>query len=59
MQRLERVLPVLVFVVMLGTNLLNAPNLSIPILLLAIVSALIPGVIIFGLIKFLEWWMAR
>ncbi|MEX0381121.1 hypothetical protein AB3K25_02965 [Leuconostoc sp. MS02] len=59
MQRLERVLPIFVFVVMLGANMLNAPNLSMPTVLMAILSALIPSMIIFGLIKLLEWWIKR
>lgn len=59
MAKLERVLPTFIFVVMLGSNLLNVPNFSMPTLGMAIVSALIPAVLVFGLIRFLAWWIQR
>lgn len=59
MQRLERVLPTFVFVVMLGANLLNVPTFSVPLVLGAIFMAAVPGLIVFVLIKLLMWWLLR
>lgn len=57
MNRLEWVLPTFVFVVMLGSNIINADHLTISLFLIAVIVAAIPSVIVFGLIKFLEWWV--
>ncbi|AFT81357.1 hypothetical protein FE407_02185 [Leuconostoc carnosum] len=57
MNRLEWVLPIFVFVVMLGSNIINADHLTISLFLIAVIVAAIPSVIVFGLIKFLEWWV--
>ncbi|ADG41163.1 MULTISPECIES: hypothetical protein [Leuconostoc] len=57
MQRLERVLPTFVFVVMLGSNLINASHLSVSVIFMAVIMAAISGLIIFGLIKLLTWWL--
>ncbi|KAA8381112.1 hypothetical protein FD956_02190 [Leuconostoc carnosum] len=57
MNRLEWVLPIFVFVVMLGSNIINTNHLTISLFLIAVIVAAIPSVIVFGLIKFLEWWV--
>jgi len=57
MNRLEWVLPIFLFVVMLGSNIINADHLTISLFLIAVIVAAIPSVIVFGLIKFLEWWV--
>lgn len=59
MAKLERVLPTFIFVVMLGSNLLNMPSMTLPAIILAIVGALIPAIVVFGLIWFLTWWLQR
>lgn len=59
MAKLERVLPTFIFVVMLGSNLLNMPSMTLPAIILAIVGALIPAIVVFGLIRFLTWWLQR
>ncbi|MFT9388522.1 MULTISPECIES: hypothetical protein [Leuconostoc] len=57
MAKLERVLPTFIFVVMLGSNLLNATSLTLPAIGLAVIGALIPAGLVFGLIRFLTWWI--
>ncbi|MCT8388585.1 hypothetical protein D0501_00495 [Leuconostoc holzapfelii] len=57
MAKLERVLPTFIFVVMLGSNLLNATSLALPAIGLAVIGALIPAGLVFGLIRFLTWWI--
>ncbi|WP_459524256.1 hypothetical protein [Leuconostoc lactis] len=59
MAKLERVLPTFIFVVMLGSNLLNMPSMTLPAIILAIVGALIPAIVVFGLIRLLTWWLQR
>ncbi|GMA70348.1 hypothetical protein GCM10025879_15940 [Leuconostoc litchii] len=59
MKSLERTLPVFVFVVLLGSNLLNLSQFSFVSVLIAILLAAIAGVIVFGLVKFLWWWVRR
>lgn len=59
MAKLERVLPTFIFVVMLGSNLLNMQRSTLPAIALAIISALIPAIVVFALIRFLTWWLQR
>ena len=59
MAKLERVLPTFIFVVMLGSNLLNMQRSTLPAIALAIIGALIPAIVVFGLIRFLTWWLQR
>ncbi|WP_220738705.1 hypothetical protein [Leuconostoc miyukkimchii] len=59
MKRLEVVLPTFVFVVLLGANLLNAPHLSLLVIVSVVLLSAIPSLVVFGLIKFLTWWMLR
>ena len=59
MAKLELVLPTFIFVVMLGSNLLNMPSMTLPAIILAIVGALIPAIVVFGLIRLLTWWLQR
>nr|WP_238786193.1 hypothetical protein [Leuconostoc citreum] len=57
MNKLAIVLPIFVFVVVLGSNLLNMPHVSILTILLSIFWAAVVALVIFGLIRFLLWWM--
>lgn len=59
MAKLERVLPTFIFVVMLGSNLLNMQRSTLPAIALAIIGALIPVIVVFALIRFLTWWLQR
>ncbi|MGX7041240.1 hypothetical protein ACWN9M_05605 [Leuconostoc lactis] len=59
MAKLERVLPTFIFVVMLGSNLLNMQRSTLPAIALAIIDALIPAIVVFALIRFLTWWLQR
>lgn len=59
MAKLERVLPTFIFVVMLGSNLLNMQRSTLPAIALAIIGALIAAIVVFALIRFLTWWLQR
>ena len=59
MAKLERVLPTFIFVVMLGSNLLDMQRITLPAIALAIIGALIPAIVVFALIRFLTWWLQR
>ena len=59
MAKLERVFPTFIFVVMLGSNLLNMQRSTLPAIALAIIGALIPAIVVFALIRFLTWWLQR
>ncbi|MGX7051085.1 hypothetical protein [Leuconostoc palmae] len=57
MQKLERVLPIFVFIVCSCSNLLNMKNTSFLTIISAFFWAAIMGLIIYGLIRLLGWWI--
>ncbi|WP_273711582.1 hypothetical protein [Leuconostoc mesenteroides] len=59
MKSMERILPVFVFVVLLGSNLLNISHFSFVSVFFAVFWPLVAGVSVFGLIKLLWWWVQR
>lgn len=59
MKSLERILPIFVFVVMLSANLLNMPDNHWRSIIMAVILAAFAGLIVFGLIRFLWWWVQR
>ncbi|HCU42501.1 hypothetical protein N2F28_04405 [Leuconostoc falkenbergense] len=59
MKSLERILPIFVFVVMLSANLLNMPDNHWQSIIMAVILAAFSGLIVFGLIRFLWWWVQR
>ncbi|MBZ1527607.1 hypothetical protein [Leuconostoc mesenteroides] len=59
MKSMERILPVFVFVVLLGSNLLNISHFSFVSVCFAVFWPLVAGVFVFGLIKLLWWWVQR
>jgi hypothetical protein len=56
---MERILPVFVFVVLLGSNLLNISHFLFVSVFFAVFWPLVAGVFVFGLIKLLWWWVQR
>ncbi|MDC2806757.1 hypothetical protein [Leuconostoc suionicum] len=59
MKSLERILPIFVFVVLLGSKLLNLSHFSFVSVFFAVFWPLVAGVFVFGLIKLLWWWVQR
>ncbi|EEJ42385.1 hypothetical protein WZ78_07885 [Leuconostoc mesenteroides subsp. dextranicum] len=59
MKSMERILPVFVFVVLLGSNLLNISHFLFVSVFFAVFWPLVAGVFVFGLIKLLWWWVQR
>ncbi|KDA52251.1 hypothetical protein L963_402 [Leuconostoc mesenteroides subsp. cremoris T26] len=59
MKSMERILPVFVFVVLLGSNLFNISHFLFVSVFFAVFWPLVAGVFVFGLIKLLWWWVQR